>query len=174
MLRITLKSHSTICIFTRSHKKMWVSYVRGTPTMSQIGSLIYENSHLHRVMIRMYAWLRRRVSFCLVVMCRHWGETCDRCNGIPRWKTLPVSSCPLVALYCKLWIQCIKSTHKGIGPPCNVMRTVWLYNVYAIYFAGFLFSRISRVGCYSRIYQHTKINLPPIPMPHATCVRNTR
>ena len=29
--------------------------------------------------------------------------------------------------------------------------------VYAIYFAGFLFSRISRVGCYSRIYQHAKI-----------------
>ena len=41
MLRITLKSHSTICIFTRSHKKMWVSYVNGTPKMSQIGSLIY-------------------------------------------------------------------------------------------------------------------------------------
>ena len=31
------------------------------------------------------------------------------------------------------------------------------YTVYAIYFAGVLFSRISRVGCYSRIYQHTKI-----------------
>ena len=29
--------------------------------------------------------------------------------------------------------------------------------LYAIYFAGFLFSRISRVGCYSRIYQHAKI-----------------
>ena len=35
--------------------------------------------------------------------------------------------------------------------------------VYAIYFAGVLFSRISRVGCYSRIQQHAKINLPPIP-----------
>ena len=32
-----------------------------------------------------------------------------------------------------------------------------LATVYAIYFAGFLFSRISRVGCYSRIYQHAKI-----------------
>ena len=41
MLRITLKSHSTICIFTRTHKKMWVPYVTGTPKMSQIWSLIY-------------------------------------------------------------------------------------------------------------------------------------
>ena len=47
MLRITLKSHSTICIFTRSHKKMWVSYVNGTPKMSQIGSLIYGISQVH-------------------------------------------------------------------------------------------------------------------------------
>ena len=53
MLRITLTSHSTICIFTRSHKKMWVSYVTGTPKMSQIGPLIYgisqlpQMSHIH-------------------------------------------------------------------------------------------------------------------------------
>ena len=32
-----------------------------------------------------------------------------------------------------------------------------LSTVYAIYFRGFLFSAISRVGCYSRIYQHAKI-----------------
>ena len=42
MRRISLQSHSTICIFTRSHKKMWVPYVTGTPKMSQIGSLIVE------------------------------------------------------------------------------------------------------------------------------------
>ena len=37
MLRISLQnSHSPICIFTRSHKKMWVSYVTGTTKMSQI------------------------------------------------------------------------------------------------------------------------------------------
>ena len=48
MLRISLQSHSTICIFTRSHKKMWVSYVNGTPTMSQIGSLIYGISQLQK------------------------------------------------------------------------------------------------------------------------------
>ena len=35
MLRVTLKSHSTICIFNRNHKKMWVSYVNGTPTHSK-------------------------------------------------------------------------------------------------------------------------------------------
>ena len=35
MLRVTLKSLSTICIFTRSHKMMWVSYVNGTPTHSK-------------------------------------------------------------------------------------------------------------------------------------------
>ena len=45
MLRITLKSHSTIFIFTRSHEKMWVSYVNGTPKMSQIGSLVYGITH---------------------------------------------------------------------------------------------------------------------------------
>ena len=49
MLRITLKSHSTICIFTRSHKKMWVSYVTGTPKMSQTGSLI--GTHLHNDLV---------------------------------------------------------------------------------------------------------------------------
>ena len=41
---------------------------------------------------------------CLAAMCRHWGETCDKCNGIliyvdPRWENLPFSSCPLVALW---------------------------------------------------------------------------
>ena len=30
MLRISLQTHSTICIFTRSHKKMWVSCKRDT------------------------------------------------------------------------------------------------------------------------------------------------
>ena len=46
--------------------------------------------------------------------------------------------------------------------------------VYAIYFAGVLFSRISRVGCYSRIQQHAKINLPPIPTQECDlCIRNT-
>ena len=48
------------------------------------------------------------------------------------------------------------------------------YTVYAIYFAGFLFLRISRVGCYSRIQQHAKINLPPIPTQECDlCIRNT-
>ena len=45
MFRISLQSHSTICIFTRSHKKMWVSYVSGTPKISQIGSLIFGITH---------------------------------------------------------------------------------------------------------------------------------
>ena len=51
MLRISLQTHSTICIFTRSHKKMWVSYVKGTPNgtpkISQIGPLIYGITHFH-------------------------------------------------------------------------------------------------------------------------------
>ena len=34
MLRITLKSHSTICIFTRSHKKMLVSCKRDTKNVT--------------------------------------------------------------------------------------------------------------------------------------------
>ena len=46
MLRTSLQTLSTICIFTRSHKKMWVSYVNGTPKMSQIGSLIYGITHI--------------------------------------------------------------------------------------------------------------------------------
>ena len=48
-----------------------------------------------------------------------------------------------------------------------------LTTVYAIYFAGVLFSQISRVGCFSRIQQHAKINLPPIPSSqhkNVTCV----
>ena len=49
MLRISLQSHSTICIFTRSHQKMWVPYVTGTPKMSQIGSLIYGITQLRKV-----------------------------------------------------------------------------------------------------------------------------
>ena len=47
MRRMTLKSHSTICVFTKSHKHMWVSYVRGTPKMSQSGPLIYWITHMH-------------------------------------------------------------------------------------------------------------------------------
>ena len=34
MLRISLQSHSTICIFTRSHKKMWVSCKRDTKNVT--------------------------------------------------------------------------------------------------------------------------------------------
>ena len=48
MLRISLQSHSTICIFTRSHKKMWVPYVTGTPKISPIGSLIYGITHFQK------------------------------------------------------------------------------------------------------------------------------
>ena len=59
MLRITLKSHSTICIFTRSHKKTRVSYVTGTPKLSQIGSLIYGITlHWEVISIRFYfVWM---------------------------------------------------------------------------------------------------------------------
>ena len=46
------------------------------------------------------------------------------------------------------------------------------HTVYAIYFAGVLVSRISRVGCYSRIQQQAKINLPPIPTQECDlCIR---
>ena len=57
----------------------------------------------------------------------------------------------------------------------NGFVTDTLNTVYAIYFAGFLFSRISRVGCYSRIQQHAKINLPPIPTQECNLciIRNT-
>ena len=48
-----------------------------------------------------------------------------------------------------------------------------LYSAYAIYFAGVLFSWISWVGCYSRIQQQAKINLPPIPTQECDlCIRN--
>ena len=46
MRRMTLKSRSTICVFTESHKHMQVSYVRGTPKMSQSGLLIYGISRM--------------------------------------------------------------------------------------------------------------------------------
>ena len=53
----------------------------------------------------------------------------------------------------------------------------WLktqFTVYAIYFTGVLFSRISRVRCYSRIQQHAKINLPSIPTQEwDLCICNT-
>ena len=56
---------------------------------------------------------------------------------------------------------------------CNIFRGLWPVpdTVYAIYFAGVLFSR---VGCYSRIQQHAKINLPPIPTHECDlCIRNS-
>ena len=60
-----------------------------------------------------------------------------------------------------------------------------LYCIRHIFRGGFIFAnsttrgecyftRISRVGCYSRIQQHAKINLPPIPTQECDlCIRNT-
>ena len=52
MRRMTLKSQSTICVFTKSHKHMWVSYVRWTPKMSQSGSLIHVITHFQNAQAR--------------------------------------------------------------------------------------------------------------------------
>ena len=57
---------------------------------------------------------------------------------------------------------CIASVESSAFAPQH--GSYWSNTVYAIYFAGVLFLRISRVGCYSQIQQHAKINLPPIPM----------
>ena len=62
-----------------------------------------------------------------------------------------------------MWLQIIYPVNNKL--PCTV---------YAIYFVGVLFSRISRVGCYSRFQQHAKINFPPIPAQECDlCIRNT-
>ena len=85
MLRISLQSHSTICIFTRSHKKMWVPYVTGTPKMSQIGSLILWN--------RPYALtsrLHNNDAMLGVKTCRA-ARTC--CAGAERIGAQPLSQC---------------------------------------------------------------------------------
>ena len=73
---------------------------------------------------------------------------------------------------CK-WLKLLFYPQLLLGCPL-IMLIGTKSTVYAIYFAGFLFSRISWVGCYSRIYQHAKIftsdpdawmrkYLPPIP-----------
>ena len=62
MLRITLKSHSTICIFTRSHKRCGFHYVTGTPKMSQIWSLVYGITHI-QFFIHLHKPFKRSVEF---------------------------------------------------------------------------------------------------------------
>ena len=41
---------------------------------------------------------RAMCALCLAAMCRHWGETCGKCNGIltdvdPMWENWPFSPC---------------------------------------------------------------------------------
>ena len=51
----------------------------------------------------------------------------------------------------------------------------WNYRIRHIFRGFFIIAKISRVGCYSRIQQHAKINLPPIPTQECNLciIRNT-
>ena len=101
-------------------------------------------------------------ALCLAAMCRHWGETCGKCNGI-YWSMSTIGRKIYIFHVARwwryeLWIQCIGTWHRSVNVKPRLhswtkviyeMNDDWftlLYTIFLILGYAVIPQKLSEVG----------------------------